>query len=198
MPQNPKQYLAGYTSLSSTDLASFLRREFSAEEQAQADLAISAVEAEIATKCGRQFAYVDDDDESIVYAEYFDLPGNVFFTHAFPVATIETVKVSGVEQSLTENSDYFIYDSHLEFDPALFANNKGQKALYLEYTMRKFWGDEVAMLALKLAGQLWLSSEDGGMGKREISFASIRQVFDTDVFAKEINTIIKRYRKRLV
>ena len=104
MPQHPNEYLAGYSLVTPESLANFLRREFSALEQAQASEIISSIEIEIAARCNRQFCYALPDDESVLeaveYIERFDLPTTTVCTSAFPVATVESIRILGEEQEL--------------------------------------------------------------------------------------------------
>lgn len=195
-------YASGYTEKSGSDLAGFLKRTFTAEETEQADMLIAAVEREIATRCKRQFLFQSKDDEGTVidqvYEEYFDLPESVFFTHNFPIKAVSKIILNGAEQTMTANTDYFVYDDHIEFYPTLLAGIQGRRALKIEYTIEKFWGEEIDLLVLKLAGRLWLSAENAGVGVRETSFASMREAMDTQGFKTDTDRIVSLYRKRLI
>lgn len=194
MAINPNQYLSGYSGLSASDLAGYLRRSFTSSEMTQADFLIESIEVEIASQCRRQFAYGNDN----VYVESFDLPHRRVFTSSFPIREIKKISVSGEELSLDEGEDYVVYDSHLEFINQPTSSGTNRKALEIEYTIRQFWGNDVTHLILKLAGQAWLNAEDGGVSKREFSFASVRQAMDTDKFHQDVKQIISRYQKKLV
>lgn len=192
---DPTIYTTGYSGITADNLAEFLRREFSEQEQTQATVIIAQVEAEIANRCRRQFSYIDSESEPIEYEEVFDLPATTVFTNAFPIASIEQIEVDGVVQTLVANTDYYLYDSYIEFVNGLSGYKRG---LTLTYTIKKFWGDDLNTAILKMAGHLWLNAEDSGMGKREISFASIRQIMDTSTFENQIKAVVDRYKKRLI
>lgn len=203
MPENPKQFITGFSGVTYETIASFLKRTFTPDEQTEISSLITQIEYELAARCRRQFAYQTDDEqypEAIEYSEFFDLPNDNFFPNAFPIEEVKSIKVEGVEkiETLTENVDYFIYDSHIEFYPDLFEVNQGRKALQLTYTIRKFWGDDVVLLIKKLAGKMWLASEDAGESIGERSFASVREVMDSKEFKNQVETTISRYKKKLV
>ena len=80
----------------------------------------------------------------------------------------------------------------------MYSGGVNKRALEIEYTIRKFWGDDIRLLVEKMAGAVWLNAEDAGVAKTDISFAATRQVMDSVQFAKDIERVISRYRKRLV
>lgn len=193
---NPRQFLTGYSGIQSTDLARFLKRRFTAKEQALADDLIRHVEADFAALCERNFAFQDqsDDPEPIQYKERFDTGRVTYYPAAFPVQEIIEVKVAGQVQDLEENEDYFIYDDHIEFESALSSSGDHRRALEITYTIRKFWGDDVILAIKKCAGRLWLSSEAAGVHLSDRMFSSIRETFDNEAFEKEISQVVRRYR----
>lgn len=179
-------YATGYSELTGADVAGYLKRTFTTEENKQAEDMIVMFEAQLCSLCNRQFS------TSNTYEEKFMLPASKVFTHNFPVAEVSSIKIDGTTKALVEDTDYIIWDSYLEFTPSLHG-----KRLALEYTIEKFWGDEIKYLLLQLVGQAWLSAENG-MSVSEIGFAAVRQVFALDKFEKDTNRIIKLYRKRVL
>jgi hypothetical protein len=196
---DPTVYQPGYSGIGATELATFLKVNFTTEEQEEADILIAQVESEFASMCRRQFLYQTSGYSPIPveYTEKLDAGKNVYFTKAFPVATIESVKIRGVEQDLTEDEDYFIYPTYIEFNTAPSAENY-RRALEITYTISKFWTDDVPLIIKKLAGKLWNATEAAGVSVRERSFTSIRETFDNEAFEKEVMRTVNRYKVVLV
>lgn len=182
--------------MKAADLAKYLRREFSPSESDQAQKIITAIELEIARRCRRPFA-ITLSDEEIVYSEYFDLPGKTFFTAGFPIKNIEAININAVDAGLVANADYYIYDDAVVFEFGTF-NHRLKKGLEIQYTIEQFWGEDLVIAILKLAGVAWLNAEDGGVAKTELGFASIRQAYDLPEFNKHIDQVVNSYKKRLI
>ena len=115
----------------------------------------------------------------------------------FPIKSIESIKIGGEDAGLTENTDFYIYDDAVVFENGTFSSRM-RRGLEIEYTIEKFWDEDVKLTLLKLAATAWLNAEDGGVSKSEMGFASIRQVMDTENYTKEIAGLVNRYRKRLI
>lgn len=179
-------YKTGYSGLTGADVAGYLKRTFTVDENKQATSLIAMFEAQLCSLCSRQFDYNE------TYEETFFLPASKIFTHNFPVATITEIKIDGEVKSLTEDTDYYIWETYLEFTPTLYG-----KKLSLKYTIDQFWGDEINHLLLQLISHAWLSAENGA-SVSEIGFAAVRQVFSLDKFEKDTQRIINLHRKRLI
>ena len=172
------------------NVAMLLQRTFSEDEKALIVDLISSAEDEFARQCNRNF------DDNRTYYEYFDNGFTKVTLLNTPIKTLEAIVVDGMNRTsnYTENTHYWIYDSFIRFIEYLSGVSLF-KAIRLEYTIKKFWGNDVKMLITKWAAYDFLTSDNAGVGQTSMSFEQISQTFNVDQFIKERETVIGRYLK---
>ena len=183
-------FYSGYSGVTPIHVANLLKRTLSDDEKALVVDIISSVEDEFARQCNRNF----DNDRT--YYQYFDNGFTKVYLLNTPINTLTAIVVDGMDRTsnYTENTHYCIYDSYIRFleyvsGVSLF------KAIRLEYTIKKFWGNDVKQLITKWAAYDFLNSDNAGVGLSSMSFEQISQTFNTDQFIKERKTVIGRYLK---
>lgn len=184
-----KLFQTGFTGLQDADIERFLQRTLNAEQKVSITEIITSVEHEFASRCNRNF----DTDET--YFEYFDSGISRVTPNNTPIATLEGVTIDGVDKTTdyTLNSNYWIRENEIDFLVPLMGASYGYNAVTIEYTIKKFWGDDVVRAIKEMVARNYLSSGDGGVNQTNNSFSNISQGFDLAGFQKHFDDTIFRY-----
>lgn len=185
----PTDYQTGYSELTGNDIAIYLKRSFTKDDNALAESLITMFEATLCSLCKRQFK------SDIEFTERFDLPGDEFYPSNFPIKDVNEISINGTVKDYDEDDDYFVYSNRIEFYQLQSSTSRSRRALEIKYTIDQFWGEEVKLLLTKLVAHAWLSSENG-ISLEESGYSGVREVFALDKFKSETDAIINLYRKR--
>lgn len=200
-------FLSGYSGLVNSDIAAFLGRTFSSQENTLATSLITAVEDFIARNCKRQFKQNDGaaTPADIIYQETFDGGEMEYFTHSFPLKEVTKITLDGVTQYekggssnvYTLGTDFFVYPDRVIFNgivPASSVNN--MQALVIEYSIKLFWGEDVKLAVKRWVAEIMSQREYGG---KTVTRASTGGGLSLDFNSKDIpdyvQEVVKRYKK---
>jgi len=186
-----KIYQSGFSGLTHTNIASFLKRTLTASEQTLVTQLIKDKEIALCVYTNRQFGY----GSNFEYYETINGGFTRFVPYATPVATLEEIIVDGVDvtANYTVNEDYFIYDNSIIFETPIVSASNNRRAVKLTYTVRQFWADDIKNLLTKWVALEFLSSEDGGVNTNNVTFGNLSKGLNLDMFEKEKMSIIYRY-----
>jgi hypothetical protein len=188
---------SGFSGLTDTDIANFLKRTLSASEKTLVTSLITELESELCRATNRNFK-VDSGGAvpvPVQYYEYFNGGFTKIMPQNTPVDSLVAIEIDGVDKTshYTENVNYWIYDNFIVFASPVVGTSHNLKSVKITYTIKKFWGDDVILMLKKWVAYEFLKSENAGVGNSSMSFAEVAQTFDLNNFIKERDKVIFRY-----
>lgn len=200
-------FLTGFSGLVNSDIAAFLGRTFSAQENTLATSLITGVEDFIARNCKRQFKQNDGQTTpaDIIYSEVFDAGEAEIFTHSFPIKEVTKITLDGVtkyEKGGVSNeyvlgTDFFVYADRIIFNafaPASSINN--MQALTVEYSIKLFWGEDVKLAVKRWVAEIVSQREYGGKAVTRVSTGGgLSLDFNSKDIPDFVQAVVNRYKK---
>lgn len=195
-------YYAGFTGLTHADIAAFLQRTLTTQEQAIATGLIASLEVFIAKRCNRNFLLVAGSPLSdVVYTEVHDAGSFSIDLRNGPVKEVTKIELDGVvkymlgssSNSWSENVDFSVYEDHIEFDTLPISTKNNRRALKVYYTIDEFYGDDVKHAVKLWASQLLSSSTEGGRTITSVSHAGYSVNFSDEQVPEYVKQIINAY-----
>ncbi|RMD67348.1 MAG: hypothetical protein D6822_08420 [Cyanobacteria bacterium J149] len=183
-------YQTGYTGITNTDVASFLKRTLTTSEQSLVDSLIAEVERSLCRECNRQFSEITE------YYEVFESGISQFDLYNLPISAITKIEVDNVDvtSNYTLASDYWIIDGlYVKFETPIISTDI-YTGVKITYQIRKFWGDDIKLLVKKWAAYEFLNSENGGVGASSVNFSELSQTFNISQYQKEKEKVINYYK----
>lgn len=189
MSFNKLDFQIGYSGLSHTDIASFLKRTLTADEQALVTSLISEVERSLCQLTNRQFK------PSVDYFQEFGSGISEFELANVPISQLSEVSVDGVDvtENYTLGENYWIMDEiYIKFETPITSQNI-YTGVKLSYQIRKFWGEDIKLFLKKWISYEFLNSENAGVGVSNFSFAELNKVLNVSQFNRDKEKIINYY-----
>lgn len=202
MPTTKKDgrtFHSGWSGLTYTDIQSFIGRTLNVTQQGVVTGIIASKEAEIASKCNRNFG----DSSLFTYEEKFACGSDCYYLQNSPINEITNISIDGNNKYIKGNpsqSTYVLYqdfdvdDVKVNFYTVDESSVYNSRALVIEYSISKFWNVDVIDVLKKMVSAEYLAREYGGIEPNVLSSAGITINLNTLKFEKELADLIARYR----
>jgi hypothetical protein len=197
-------YYSGYSGLTALQVASFLSKTLTTEEQQILNSIISAIELYIAKKCRRNFKY---DLGADVYEETFDAGNVKYYFSNFPIKEITKITIDsadvyvkgGNNNQYELNEDFFVYDDYIVFETVIpTSSNNDRQSLKIQYNIDQFWGEDVVLAIKQWAAQIFSQKEYGGKNVSSFNFSGFSLSFSESEIPSYVKEIINSYKKVLI
>lgn len=183
------EYQTGYSGLTHTDIAAFLKRTLTSDDQTLVTSLIAEVERSLCALTNRQFK------PSVDYYEEFGSGISEFELFNLPINSLTSIEVDGVDvtSNYTLGENYWIMDElYVKFETPITSQNI-YTGVKLTYQIRQFWGDDVKLLLKKWVAYEFLNSENAGVGVSNFGFSDLNKTFNLSQYEKEKEKIINYY-----
>lgn len=182
-------YQTGFSDIKSLDVASYLKKTFTQNDEVLVENIIASVEDSICRKTNRQFNY------SLNYYEELDGGFNLFEPRLIPLNSLVKVWIDGVDvtTNYTAGTNYWVYDGSIRFLEYLRGSTYNFKDVRLDYKINQFWGDELKLAVKQIVGKIYLDGENAGVGISNFNFADLGQELSLGRWDSMINNLLFRY-----
>lgn len=202
MAIDAKVFQTGWSGLGANDIASFLGKTLTTEEESVVNSLISSVERFICSQCNRQFK------DGVVYEEILDAGKGRYDLFNYPINEITSIYLDGnvkydknsSDNDWELNDDFFVYDDYVIFDSDVDTNSAvdNHRALKIEYSIKKFWGDDVLLAIKRFVGELFSQREFGGKVVNSFSVGGNTISFNASEIPEYLQVIIRTYKKIVI
>jgi hypothetical protein len=189
VPVDATLFQTGYSEVSYSDVAVYLKRTFLLNDQKLVTKLIQKKEYELASRCNRNFNITK------AYEETLNSQFTEFHPINYPISSLYKITIDGVDKtsSYILNTNYWVYENKIKFLVPVVSSHYQYNSIVIDYYIKQFWGYDVVDYITKAVAYDFLKSENGGIALRQMGFSDINQVFDVDNFNKEQEDIIFRY-----
>ena len=192
-----RQLMSGFSELTSNDIATYIGRTFTDEENSVCNALIASAEMYFANQTNRNYLVGQN------YWEYVDGGTDLFYFANFPIDDIVSIELDGTviydidgeSNTLVLDEDFYVYDDRIKFYSRQYSTADSQaQAIKIVYTLGKTFNDD-AKLALKLwVANFFLNREMGGKDLSSASVGGISQNFTNNV-PELMKTVINSYKR---
>lgn len=197
------EYQSGYSGLSHSDIAKFVHKTLTTDEQTIVTALIAQMEVTLARKCRRQFK--DSLGTDNYYYDILSAGEDTLRVSSAPINSIYKIEVDGVTKYLSSDAsyplvldtDFYVNDEDIEFVAIPTSSTRNKNAVKVYYTIRKFWGDDVVIALKRWVSEVFLSSEYAG---RKISSFSVQgeNISFADDLPAFIESLVNYYKMPLL
>jgi len=183
------EYQTGYSGLTQADIATFLKRTLTTDEQTLVTSLITEVERSLCQMTNRQFK------SGVDYYEEFGSGHSNFDLANVPVSSLTTIEVDGVDVTANYDlaEDYWVMDElYIKFQSPITSADL-YTGVKLTYQIRQFWGEDVKLLLKKWISYEFLNSENAGVGVSNFGFSDLNKTFNVSQYQREKEKIISYY-----
>lgn len=196
---NGKLYRSGYTGLVHGDIAKFLHKTLTTDEQTVVTGLIASIEKHIARQCERNLAPAGSSN---AYYETFDAGYNQYDLYNLPVKEVTKITLDGNSvyvkgggsNTLDLNTDFFVYPGYIEFDTAPESATDNRQALKIYYEIETIADEDLVLAVKQWVSDIFLSSEYAGKSMTSVGVQGANMSFSPDSIPSYIKLVIENYR----
>lgn len=198
---NGKLYKGGYSGLTYSDIAAFLSKTLSASEQTVVTALIADIEDYLCRACRRNFFIADGTTDN--YYEVLDAGQDCYRPHNVPIKEITKINVDGTDwyvkggssNRLVLGTDFFVYESKVEFYVPPIASTYFKRKLTLYYSLDQFWGNDLKLAIMRWVSEIFLTREYGSAAVTRMNVQGFLMDFDPATNPTYIRSVIDSYRR---
>lgn len=197
-------YYSGYSGLAHADIATFLQRTFTTQEQTIATALISSIEVFLAKKCNRNFLY-QSSGSTPTDTVYYDIvnAGQVSVdVKNGPIKEVTKIELDGVTKydktTPTTNTwaldvDFVVFEDHIEFETIPSSSKNDKRAVKIHYSIEAFWGDDVKHAIKQWVSEIIGASTHGGKTITSVNYSGYSLNFTDSEIPEYVKQVISSY-----
>ena len=191
-------FYTGFSGVTHADISSFLGKSLSTAEQTLVGQLVLMIEDYIVHECRKNFYYVDGSTDQS-YQEFLDGGEEEYILSNYPIKEVLKIIIDGVTKyekgvasQWTLGTDFFVYPYKILFEQATDSEYRG---LEIDYTIKKFWGDDVKFGIIQWIAEIVTSKEYGGRDVTSANVDGLSLSFNTKKLPDYISNLIARYKR---